>query len=368
MDKSPDAFRTISEVAELLETPAHVLRFWESRFPQIKPVKRAGGRRYYRPADMALLSGIRRLLHDEGMTIRGVQKILREQGVRHVSGLTEEEDAALEMVEDMEEAVASSDPIPLFGQVRKDDADVGAVPEALADNARVAGDEDAALDAVPEALADDGAEAVIAAPAQTINTAAPEGVADDVGADDVEEIAQDYAQDLGESDGDAAGALEDVTQPSPPQMDAVAQPMAPAEVRAAPRENLCTDAPDLPFDAPVAEGAAQDVSESPVAEAEPVAAVAEPGDVAVAAAEEVEDLGLDDLAPVPVPVPAAIVAAPQPTPKSAPEEIVGHWLPADLRALRPDALVGRVPQAAALLQRLDALRNRVGDRGRVPRR
>lgn len=90
MDKSPDAFRTISEVAEVLETPAHVLRFWESRFPQIRPVKRAGGRRYYRPADVALLTGIKRLLHDEGLTIRGVQKILREQGVRHVAGLSGE--------------------------------------------------------------------------------------------------------------------------------------------------------------------------------------------------------------------------------------------------------------------------------------
>ena len=88
MDKSPDAFRTISEVAEFLETPAHVLRFWESRFPQIRPVKRAGGRRYYRPADVALLTGIKHLLHEEGMTIRGVQKILREQGVRHVAGLS----------------------------------------------------------------------------------------------------------------------------------------------------------------------------------------------------------------------------------------------------------------------------------------
>jgi DNA-binding transcriptional MerR regulator len=87
MDKSPDAFRTISEVADHLETPAHVLRFWESRFPQIRPVKRAGGRRYYRPSDVALLTGIKRLLHDEGLTIRGVQKILREQGVRHVAGL-----------------------------------------------------------------------------------------------------------------------------------------------------------------------------------------------------------------------------------------------------------------------------------------
>jgi resuscitation-promoting factor RpfA len=100
MNKSPDAFRTISEVAEILETPAHVLRFWESRFPQIRPVKRAGGRRYYRPADVALLTGIKRLLHDEGMTIRGVQKVLREQGVRFVSGVPDDateadDDAAL---------------------------------------------------------------------------------------------------------------------------------------------------------------------------------------------------------------------------------------------------------------------------------
>ncbi len=87
MEKSADAFRTISEVSEMLDTPAHVLRFWESRFPQIRPVKRAGGRRYYRPSDVALLGGIKRLLHDDGLTIRGVQKVLREQGIRHVAGL-----------------------------------------------------------------------------------------------------------------------------------------------------------------------------------------------------------------------------------------------------------------------------------------
>jgi DNA-binding transcriptional MerR regulator len=87
VEKSAEAFRTISEVADLLDTPAHVLRFWESRFSQVRPVKRAGGRRYYRPADLALLGGIRKLLHDDGMTIRGVQKILREKGVRHVAAL-----------------------------------------------------------------------------------------------------------------------------------------------------------------------------------------------------------------------------------------------------------------------------------------
>jgi len=83
--KSPDAFRTISEVAADLEVPQHVLRFWESRFAQIKPVKRAGGRRYYRPDDVDLLRGIRALLYVDGLTIRGVQKILKERGSRHVA-------------------------------------------------------------------------------------------------------------------------------------------------------------------------------------------------------------------------------------------------------------------------------------------
>ena len=89
MPKSADAFRTISEVADWLETPAHVLRFWESKFSQVKPVKRAGGRRYYRPADMKLLGGIKKLLHDDGMTIKGVQKMLREQGVGYVSDFSQ---------------------------------------------------------------------------------------------------------------------------------------------------------------------------------------------------------------------------------------------------------------------------------------
>ncbi|MGA0531530.1 MerR family transcriptional regulator [Hansschlegelia sp. KR7-227] len=80
--KGPEAFRTISEVAEELQLPQHVLRFWESRFPQIKPIKRGGGRRYYRPGDVDLLRGVKQLLYGEGYTIRGVQRILREQGGR----------------------------------------------------------------------------------------------------------------------------------------------------------------------------------------------------------------------------------------------------------------------------------------------
>ncbi|HSI39644.1 MAG TPA: MerR family transcriptional regulator [Xanthobacteraceae bacterium] len=84
MDKSPDAFRTISEVADDLDLPQHVLRFWETRFPQIRPLKRGGGRRYYRPDDVELLRGIRHLLYSEGYTIRGVQRILKDQGLRFV--------------------------------------------------------------------------------------------------------------------------------------------------------------------------------------------------------------------------------------------------------------------------------------------
>ena len=88
--KSAQAFRTISEVADLLDVPAHVLRFWETRFSQIQPVKRGGGRRYYRPEDISLLRGIQDLLHVQGMTIKGVQKVLKERGVKHVTGIGHE--------------------------------------------------------------------------------------------------------------------------------------------------------------------------------------------------------------------------------------------------------------------------------------
>lgn len=128
MTKSADAFRTISEVAEWLGTPAHVLRFWESKFTQVKPVKRAGGRRYYRPQDMRLLWGIKKLLHDDGMTIKGVQKIMREHGVKHVAALSdaislEVEDDAADMLID----VPVAEPLDTVVPFAKPDAD-GADP------------------------------------------------------------------------------------------------------------------------------------------------------------------------------------------------------------------------------------------------
>jgi len=85
MEKSPEAFRTIREVAEAMELPQHVLRFWETRFPQIRPLKRAGGRRYYRPDDVERLKLIKRLLYDEGYTIKGVQKLFKEQGIQNLA-------------------------------------------------------------------------------------------------------------------------------------------------------------------------------------------------------------------------------------------------------------------------------------------
>ena len=90
MDKAPEAFRTISEVAVELDVPKHVLRFWEGKFSQLRPLKRGGGRRYYRPEDLDLLRGIRQLLYGDGYTIKGVQRLLRENGVRYVMTCWEE--------------------------------------------------------------------------------------------------------------------------------------------------------------------------------------------------------------------------------------------------------------------------------------
>jgi DNA-binding transcriptional MerR regulator len=107
LDKAPEAFRTISEVADELEVPKHVLRFWEAKFAQLKPMKRGGGRRYYRPEDVALLRGIRFLLYNDGYTIRGVQKILRQHGPRFVMDFRR-----MAAEEEQEEAMSAPHEIP----------------------------------------------------------------------------------------------------------------------------------------------------------------------------------------------------------------------------------------------------------------
>jgi DNA-binding transcriptional MerR regulator len=118
LDKAPEAFRTIAEVADELEVPKHVLRFWEAKFAQLKPMKRGGGRRYYRPEDVALLRGIRFLLYNDGYTIRGVQKILREHGPRYVMDFRriaeeqDQEDAMAELHEIPDVAAEAAQGVP----------------------------------------------------------------------------------------------------------------------------------------------------------------------------------------------------------------------------------------------------------------
>lgn len=135
MEKSPEAFRTISEVARWLETPTHVLRFWESRFPDVAPVKRAGGRRYYRPEDMQLLGGIKHLLHTEGQTIKAVQARLETDGIQAVVAFSPPLDTAAAPVESPTEPQSAGiadgaivpDSAPAEMPVALDDADAMAI-------------------------------------------------------------------------------------------------------------------------------------------------------------------------------------------------------------------------------------------------
>ncbi|NDV01553.1 MerR family transcriptional regulator [Pseudoroseicyclus tamaricis] len=148
MAKSKDAFRTISEVADWLETPAHVLRFWESKFTQVRPVKRAGGRRYYRPDDMALLGGIKALLHNEGMTIKGVQKLLRERGVAHVAALAPPHPGDDDMVD-------VQAPRPDLRLVHDETAEEAPAPEAEIDDAELVPEIEAELPPEPGPVAEE---------------------------------------------------------------------------------------------------------------------------------------------------------------------------------------------------------------------
>ncbi|ETX28365.1 MerR family transcriptional regulator [Roseivivax isoporae] len=192
MTKSPDAFRTISEVAEWLDTPAHVLRFWESKFAQVKPVKRAGGRRYYRPADMELLGGIKKLLHDDGMTIKGVQKILSERGIKAVAALSQPVDpGAVDTTSEEAPLLEDAEPEVPVTTSEDDVADFAAPPEEPATDTVVpfvppraeppAREEDDVLTEAP--VAEDPAEwSEPQAPAEH-RADAPQGPAD-VGGDD----------------------------------------------------------------------------------------------------------------------------------------------------------------------------------------
>jgi DNA-binding transcriptional MerR regulator len=167
LDKAPDAFRTISEVADDLDIPQHVLRFWETRFAQIKPMKRSGGRRYYRPDDVDLLRGIRRLLYGEGYTIRGVQRILKEHGIASVQRLANS--SAIASFGAVEEAIGLS--------LSEDGDDIGAGIDIDDDDY-----EDAEHDGVRLALDDDDEVAIagITGPEPRTDFARLEGVLQDL--------------------------------------------------------------------------------------------------------------------------------------------------------------------------------------------
>lgn len=130
MDKGPDAFRTISEVADDLDLPQHVLRFWETRFNQIKPLKRGGGRRYYRPTDVDLLKGIRHLLYEEGYTIKGVQKILRQNGVQFAIAIGGGDMSALEEMSKRTSAAAQKKTDQAASSATKLQDNAAVVPDA----------------------------------------------------------------------------------------------------------------------------------------------------------------------------------------------------------------------------------------------
>lgn len=174
MAKAKDAFRTISEVAEWLDTPTHVLRFWESKFSQIKPVKGAGGRRYYRPEDMDLLGGIKHLLHEQGMTIKGTQKLLREKGIKHVSALgqnmTESAEAAAAQMDVAEMDVAEEPASAPADELSPEQAASGAAEEqpgaTAADEPDTASEEEPAQSALPFDVVPETTEEAEQAPAE----------------------------------------------------------------------------------------------------------------------------------------------------------------------------------------------------------
>ncbi|WGM31067.1 MerR family transcriptional regulator [Brevundimonas sp. NIBR11] len=124
MAKGPDAFRTISEAAEAVGAPQHVLRFWETKFPFVAPVKRAGGRRFYRPQDIVVLKAIRRLLHDEGLTIKGVQRLYKDQGLARLAAYGDP-DAAFAM--DAEAATATENRPPAVAGAGKSERELRAI-------------------------------------------------------------------------------------------------------------------------------------------------------------------------------------------------------------------------------------------------
>ncbi|MFN3823689.1 MAG: MerR family transcriptional regulator [Pseudorhodobacter sp.] len=361
MEKSPEAFRTISEVADFLETPAHVLRFWESRFPQIRPVKRAGGRRYYRPSDVALLAGIKRLLHEDGLTIRGVQKILQEQGVKHVAGLIDEEAEASLAAEAETVATQAAEPIPLFppppeaGAASPAAADLSESAQELAD-----GGDNATADSIcgtssdaPDPSARDLFSAAPPEQPVAVDPVAPEPALPPAGP---------------AFDGEVA-AMEDQTDPSETAPGhAVAAPSAPESNETAPETAVAEEAE--------VSDAALDVAMIPDPALSDAGTGTDPDTGIEPAADIAARLSGDDQTPSDSPAVTDTAVSPVDPAATLP---VGNgdatvadrpprWLAAELRALRATALHGKADRAEAIAQRLRVLRGRLAPAGRAPLR
>ncbi|SMX28131.1 MerR family regulatory protein [Pelagimonas phthalicica] len=307
MAKSRDAFRTISEVAEWLETPAHVLRFWESKFTQIKPVKRAGGRRYYRPADMELLGGIKKLLHEDGMTIKGVQKVLRESGVRHVAALNThnvDEDATGDTIEDAPfieaevpdsvvsfpgktEAEPPADTPDMFAEPDAEDGSDEAVIEIIDEAEEIGAAEEVSEDEASDVVVSESEDVQLDASEPELETAtealdiveeaAPEpeiDVADET-TEEVEPVeeAEPVAEDSDSVDDEVLTEEEPAPEPEESLADDAGDGFEPATpVEEAPEPDEALQSEDAPEEAELAE----EVTAEPVAE-EPVdEVVAEP--------------------------------------------------------------------------------------------
>lgn len=259
--KSPDAFRTISEVADWLDRPAHVLRFWESKFTQVKPVKRAGGRRYYRPEDMRLLGGIKKLLHDDGMTIKGAQKVLREQGVRYVSALSQplDEDGVLSGVTSLVQAgVANVDTAPVQPPSAVTPKPHEIAPEPTADQTALGSQPAPEPEPTADPVAASGHETQDDAPAPVAETppvgeqvmAAPTPQEPRDNVDTPENLSLESAEPETAADEAAdESAPPSPSEPEPPE--APSSPPAPASVESAPVElrdetSRSTDVPPSP--------------------------------------------------------------------------------------------------------------------------
>lgn len=284
--KSPDAFRTISEVADWLGVPTHVLRFWESRFAQVKPVKRAGGRRYYRPADMELLGGIRKLLHEDGMTIRGVQKLLREKGVKHVAAMSPPLDSNEMRNSDGSNVVPLTPPSKAVEEPASNDALTSVEPadeetppepqEALEESP------DDAIDETPPTLTDAAEDAA------GMDTA-PDEPRDD-GTDEPDLFAPEFLQ-VAEIVEDSAPDPEPATPEhhvEPTELDADIAASHPVEEASGPADD------DTVVDAAISQvtpepEVAQPAEAEPAAEADPVPEVPAPIDISHVAADVSDD-------------------------------------------------------------------------------